>query len=195
MQPRILMIDNYDSFTWNLVALLKESGASVEVCRNDDITPEAALAFQPSGVVISPGPGRPAEAGAAPAVLRTMWGVTSILGVCLGHQMIAEAAGARVVYAPYPVHGKTTSLQHDGKEIFAGLPQGMQVMRYHSLVVSSVGLPDTLRITAKTSDGLIMALAVNHKPIWSVQFHPESIMTVRGATIIKNWLNTAKRWN
>lgn len=190
----ILLIDNYDSFTWNLYHFLSDLGAVVEVRRNDSLSVEDALALQPDAIVLSPGPCTPNEAGicldviAAAAEARL-----PVLGVCLGHQAIGQAFGARVVRAPAPVHGKVWEVTHGGTDIFAGLPSPFRATRYHSLVVED--LPEALVATARTSDGLTMGLAHRDLPIWGVQFHPESIASEHGHDLLRNFLALAGRRN
>jgi anthranilate synthase component II len=189
----ILVIDNYDSFTFNLVQYLGELGAETTVRRNDEIRVEEIGALAPSAIVISPGPCAPAQAGiSVPAVRR--WGATiPMLGVCLGHQAIGEAYGGQVVRAAKVMHGKTSWVRHDGRELFAGLPNPMQVMRYHSLVVESSSLPNDLTILARAEDDPSEIHAVRHRqhPVWGVQFHPESIMTPDGKSLLRNFLELA----
>ncbi|MGA0872379.1 MAG: anthranilate synthase component II [Phycisphaerales bacterium] len=185
----VLLLDNYDSFTFNLVQCLAELGASVEVRRNDAITVEEAIAMAPQRLVISPGPGRPAEAGISIELMRGLAGRCPILGVCLGHQAIGELFGGRVVRAPAPRHGKTSPIEHDGRGLFAGLPFSFEVGRYHSLVVEESTWPAELEIVARsTDDGLVMGLRHRSLSIHGVQFHPESILTKEGRAILRNFL-------
>jgi anthranilate synthase/aminodeoxychorismate synthase-like glutamine amidotransferase len=185
----VLLLDNYDSFTFNLVQCLAELGASVEVRRNDAITVEEAIAMGPQRLVISPGPGRPAEAGISIELLRGLAGRCPILGVCLGHQAIGELFGGRVVRAPAPRHGKTSPIEHDGRGLFAGLPSSLEVGRYHSLVVEESTWPAELEIAARSADdGLVMGLRHRRLSIHGVQFHPESILTKEGRAILRNFL-------
>ncbi|NWG12515.1 MAG: aminodeoxychorismate/anthranilate synthase component II [Acidobacteria bacterium] len=184
----ILVIDNYDSFTFNLVQYLGELGAELEVFRNDCITPGEIEALSPAQIVISPGPGRPERAGVIIDVIRRVAGKIPILGVCLGHQAIGHAFGGQVVQAPSLMHGKTSEIHHDGKTIFANLENPFQATRYHSLVVSRVGLPDCLEISAWTADQVIMGLRHRDFPVEGVQFHPESILTVAGKKLLRNFL-------
>ncbi len=185
----VLLLDNYDSFTFNLVQCLAELGASVEVRRNDAITVEEAIAMAPQRLVISPGPGRPAEAGISIELMRGLAGRCPILGVCLGHQAIGELFGGRVVRAPAPRHGKTSPIEHDGRGLFAGLPSSLEVGRYHSLVVEESTWPAELEITARSADdGLVMGLRHRSLSIHGVQFHPESILTKEGRAILRNFL-------
>jgi anthranilate synthase component II len=184
----ILLIDNYDSFTYNLYQYLAELGAEVEVRRNDEIDVAQAEALAPSHIVISPGPCTPREAGASNALIAALGPRTPLLGVCLGHQCIGEVFGGRVIRAPEPVHGKTALIQHRSVGVLCGLPQPFEAIRYHSLIVERETLPATLEITAETSDGLIMGLRHREYPIHGVQFHPESIMTRAGKDLLRNFL-------
>jgi anthranilate synthase/aminodeoxychorismate synthase-like glutamine amidotransferase len=192
----LLLIDNYDSFTYNLYQYLSELGADVLVRRNDAITPEEAEALAPSHVVISPGPCTPHEAGVSNAIVERLGPRVPLLGVCLGHQCIGEVFGGRVVRAPEPVHGKTSRIRHAGEGVFAGLPSPCEVIRYHSLVVERATLPDALEITAETVEGdrgegsLIMGLRHHAYPIVGVQFHPESILTATGKDLLRNFLDS-----
>ena len=189
----ILVIDNYDSFTFNLVQYLGELGAETTVRRNDEIRVEEIAQLAPSAIVISPGPCTPAQAGISVPTVRR-WGATiPILGVCLGHQAIGEAYGGRVIRAAKVMHGKTSQVRHDGRELFAGLPNPMQVMRYHSLVVESSSLPNELTVLARAEDDPSEIHAVRHRqhPVWGVQFHPESIMTPDGKALLRNFLDLA----
>ncbi len=185
----VLLIDNYDSFTYNLAQYLGELGAEVVVHRNDKITLEAIAALHPSHIVISPGPGRPEDAGISVDVLRRFGPEVPILGVCLGHQAIGYAFGGQVVGAPVLMHGKTSDVEHDGKGVFRDIPQGFTAARYHSLVVSPEGLPDVLEITARTvGDGIVMGLRHRTHPVHGVQFHPESVLTGPGHHLLRNFL-------
>jgi len=184
----ILVIDNYDSFTYNLVQALGDLGAEIEVRRNDAVDAPAARALRPAGIVMSPGPGRPEDAGCCREVVDVLAGEIPILGVCLGHQVIAETLGGVVTRAPEVVHGKTASIEHDGAGLFEGLPQPLEVARYHSLVVQRDSLPDGLEITATTADGLIMGVRHKEWPLYGVQFHPESIATPDGPAMLRNFL-------
>ncbi len=186
----ILLIDNYDSFTFNLYHYLGDLGAVVEVRRNDALSVDDALAMQPEAIVLSPGPCTPNEAGIcldmiAAAAARRL----PLLGVCLGHQAIGQAFGGKVVRAPTPVHGKVWEISHSGTDIFAGLPSPLRATRYHSLVVED--LPEVLIPTARTSDGLVMGMAHRDLPIWGVQFHPESIASEHGHDMLRNFLSLA----
>ena len=188
----ILVLDNYDSFTYNLVQYLGELGADPVVRRNDEVTVAEAVALAPAGIVISPGPGRPADAGISLPLIRRFAGERPVLGVCLGHQAIGEAFGGRVVAADRLMHGKTSPIAHTGVGVLAGLPNPFEAMRYHSLVVEPASLPPTLEVTAWAADrasGLeIMGLQHSEAPIFGVQFHPESIGTNVGMRILKNFL-------
>jgi anthranilate synthase component II len=184
----LLLIDNYDSFTYNLYQYLAELGADVLVRRNDAISVAEAEALDPSHVVISPGPCTPREAGVSNAIIRALGPRVPLLGVCLGHQCIGEVFGGRVARAPQPVHGKTAHIHHTGAGILRGLPDPFEAIRYHSLVVERATLPAALEITAETDDGLIMALRHLEYPITGVQFHPESILTAAGKDILRAFL-------
>ena len=186
----ILVIDNYDSFTYNLVQYLGELGAEIIVRRNDAVTVEEVGALAPSGIVLSPGPCTPAEAGVTVEVIRA-WGASiPTLGVCLGHQAIGEAYGGKVVRAARAVHGKTSRITHDGTGLFAGLPSPLEVGRYHSLVVERESLPASLKVVATATDdpGEIHALRHATHPVWGVQFHPESVLTPNGKQLLRNFL-------
>ncbi len=187
----ILMIDNYDSFTYNLVQYLGELGAELVVRRNDAVTVEEVEGLRPAGIVISPGPGTPKDAGVSVAVIRELGGAVPILGVCLGHQAIGEVFGGVVERAPEPVHGKVARICHDGRGVFAGLPPVFDATRYHSLVVRRAGLPACLEVSAETADGLVMGLRHRTLPIEGVQFHPESILTDAGHDLLRNFLAQA----
>jgi anthranilate synthase/aminodeoxychorismate synthase-like glutamine amidotransferase len=184
----ILLIDNYDSFTYNLAQYLGELGCELEVRRNDQITVEEVARLAPERIVISPGPCTPQQAGISVPLVRELAGRMPMLGVCLGHQSIAEAFGGNVVRAPYLMHGKTSRIHHDEKTIFSGLPQDFTATRYHSLVVERASLPAELEISASTSDGIIMGLRHRRHRIEGVQFHPESILTDTGKTLLGNFL-------
>ncbi|MBU3030499.1 anthranilate synthase component II [Paracoccus marinaquae] len=190
----ILLIDNYDSFTWNLVHYLGEAGAEVVVHRNDKITVEEALALSPDGIVISPGPCDPAQAGICLDLIRAAAerGIP-LLGVCLGHQAIGEAFGGRVVRANRILHGKVDAISHDGTGIFAGLPSPLKATRYHSLTVEPESLPNCLRVTATSDDGTIMGLLHEALPVEGVQFHPESIASEHGHEMIGNFLARCRK--
>jgi anthranilate synthase component II len=185
----ILVIDNYDSFTYNLVQYLGALGAEVEVQRNDVTTAARIEKLRPRGIVISPGPGGPQDAGISLEVVRRLSGQVPILGVCLGHQAIGAAYGARVVRADQVMHGKTSRIIHDGRGIFRGLDNPFVATRYHSLVVEREGLPDCLEVTCSTADAVIMGLKVKGVETWGVQFHPESILTRQGRDLLRNFLD------
>ncbi len=189
----ILVIDNYDSFTYNLVHYLNELGAETRVHRNDDLSAEAALALRPDAVLLSPGPCSPDEAGICLELLRKAPDYLPILGVCLGHQSIGQAFGGRVVRAKALMHGKTSAIRHGGKGVFADLPNPFTATRYHSLAVEQSSLPDALEATAWTDDGEIMGLQHRTRPIHGVQFHPESIATEGGHKLLGNFLELAAR--
>ncbi len=189
----LLLIDNYDSFTYNLVHYLGELGASMEVHRNDALDVVAALALRPAGILLSPGPCDPDQAGIClPLTLAAAEAGIPLLGVCLGHQTIGQAFGGQVVRCHEIVHGKMGAVHHQGKGVFAGLPSPFQATRYHSLVVDRDSLPDCLEITAELEDGTIMGLQHRELPIHGVQFHPESIASEHGHTLLKNFLNEMK---
>jgi anthranilate synthase/aminodeoxychorismate synthase-like glutamine amidotransferase len=183
-----MLIDNYDSFVYNLVQELGELGAEPVVFRNDALDMDAIRAAAPDGIVISPGPGRPESAGISMEVISTFGGQIPILGVCLGHQCIGEVYGARTVSAPTLMHGKTSEIHHDSTGLFAGLPDPFVATRYHSLVVEPASVPDVLEVTATTSDGVVMGLRHRTLAVEGVQFHPESILTPSGPTLLKNFL-------
>ena len=185
----VVVIDNYDSFTYNLVQYLGELGAEVQVMRNDTVSVEAVAAAQPDCIVISPGPGRPEQAGVTMEVIRRLGQKTPILGVCLGHQAIGAVFGGAVVRAGVPMHGKTSTIEHDGRGVFSGIQGPFVASRYHSLVVSDEGLPSELEVTARTrEDHEIMGLRHRTWPVYGVQFHPESILTGEGHRILRNFL-------
>ncbi len=191
----ILVIDNYDSFTYNLVQYLGELGETLQVVRNDAIAVEAIASLAPAAIVLSPGPGTPSEAGITIPVIKAYGVRIPILGVCLGHQAIGEAYGGRVIRAPRGVmHGKTSDILHGGTELFEGLPSPLRVMRYHSLVVEHDSLPATLEVTARAQDDPTEIHALRHRthPVWGVQFHPESILTQEGKRMLENFLRMAR---
>lgn len=188
----ILIIDNYDSFTFNLVHFLGDLGAACDVRRNDTLSVAAALALAPEAVVISPGPCTPNEAGICVALIRAAPPDLPILGVCLGHQAIGQAFGATVTRAPVPMHGKTSPITHTGQDVFAGLPNPFVATRYHSLMVAEETLPPALIATAHSEDGVLMGLRHRERPIFGVQFHPESIASVGGHEILGNFLAIAR---
>jgi anthranilate synthase/aminodeoxychorismate synthase-like glutamine amidotransferase len=187
----ILVIDNYDSFTYNLVQYLGELGAKLEVVRNDALDVDAVARLAPERIVISPGPGHPRQAGVSLDVIRRLGPSTPILGVCLGHQAIGEAFGATVARARSQMHGKTSEIRHDGRGVFAGLPDPFAATRYHSLVVLPDTIPDDLELSARADDGEIMGLRHRRYPIEGVQFHPESILTTEGKRLLANFLRAA----
>jgi anthranilate synthase/aminodeoxychorismate synthase-like glutamine amidotransferase len=183
-----LVIDNYDSFVYNLVQYLGELGATPLVHRHDAVSIEDIVALEPDAVLVSPGPGRPEDAGVSNAVIERLAGVTPILGVCLGHQCIGEVFGGRVVRAPAVMHGKTSLIHHRGDGVLAGLPDPFEATRYHSLVVDPGSVPDVLEVTATADDGTVMALRHRQLPVEGVQFHPESILTEGGHRLLRNFL-------
>ncbi len=187
----ILVVDNYDSFTFNLVQYIGEINPDLRVIRNDAFSVEEALALKPSHIVISPGPCTPVEAGISVALIQKVPASIPLLGVCLGHQAIGAAFGGQVIRAPAPMHGKTATIENDGTDLFHGLPPTFTATRYHSLIVSEIGFPDELAVTATcrdTTGPLIMALRHKHRPIFGLQFHPESILTENGKRMIQNFL-------
>jgi anthranilate synthase/aminodeoxychorismate synthase-like glutamine amidotransferase len=186
----IFVLDNYDSFTYNLVQYLGELGATLHVRRNNQVTLDEIAALTPSHIVISPGPGRPEDAGITPGVIERFGPSIPILGVCLGHQAIGLVCGGRVVRAPVPMHGKTSVIEHDGRGVFAGLASPIEASRYHSLVVEEEGLPDVLEVSARSrGDGIIMGLRHKSWPLQGVQFHPESVLTSEGRRMLRNFLD------
>jgi anthranilate synthase component II len=191
----IALIDNYDSFTFNLVHYFGELGEEVRVHRNDKIASSAVLAADPDAIVLSPGPCTPKEAGICLDLIKAAGGNVPIFGVCLGHQAIGEAFGGKVVRAPKPVHGKLSDIRHDGSGIFRGINSSFKATRYHSLVVERESLPPELAATADTDDGLIMGLAHKRFPVHGVQFHPESIASEHGHLLLRNFLDIAAQWN
>ena len=190
---RVLLIDNYDSFTWNLAQYLQELGVDLTVRLNDALSADESLALGTDAVMISPGPGRPEESGITLEVVRRCAGRTPLLGVCLGHQAIAQSFGAAIVQAPTLMHGKTSPIEHDGEGLFAGLPNPFDATRYHSLVVDPPTLPESLVVTATTAEGVIMGLRHRDWPLWGVQFHPESILTQAGKPLLANYLSLARQ--
>ena len=184
----ILVVDNYDSFVYNLVQLVEGLGAATEVVRSDAEAPDEMLARRPEAVILSPGPGRPDDAGCFVELARAVGDDVPLLGVCLGHQALGEALGGRVDPGPVPVHGKASAVYHDGAGILAGVPSPFDAGRYHSLVVAADALPDELELTAWTADGIVMAVQHRSLPRFGVQFHPESILTPEGPRIIENFL-------
>lgn len=182
------MLDNYDSFTYNLVQYLSELGAELEVYRNDELTVDELLSLKPQGIVLSPGPGRPENAGIMNELIKRVDGTIPILGVCLGYQAIAQVYGGNITYAPTLMHGKTSQIIHKKSNLFKNLPNPFVATRYHSLIVEKESLPKEFTITAYTEDDIIMAIEHKNLPIFGVQFHPESIMTPEGKDILKNFL-------
>jgi anthranilate synthase component II len=191
---RVALIDNYDSFTFNLVHYLGELGADVKVWRNDEVSVDEALASEPDAIVLSPGPCTPNEAGICLDLVRAASDTTPILGVCLGHQAIGQAFGGEVVRAPQPVHGKTSRITHNARGLFRGFNGSFEATRYHSLVVDRASAPPELEVSAESDDGLIMALAHKEKPVYGVQFHPESIASEHGRDILRNFLELAAQF-
>ena len=188
-----VLIDNYDSFTYNLVHFLGELGAEMAVHRNDAITPEQVLALAPDGIVLSPGPCDPDRAGICLDLVKLAAGKLPVLGVCLGHQAIGQAFGGRVVRAPKMMHGKLSAIHHDGTGLFAGLSSPFTATRYHSLMLDPATLPDCLEVTARTEDGVIMGVAHRELPLFGVQFHPESIASEHGHDVLANFLRLTGR--
>ena len=191
----IVLIDNYDSFAFNLVHYLGELGAEVEVHRNDKVTTDAVLAAEPDAIVLSPGPCTPNEAGICLDLIAAAAPRIPILGVCLGHQAIGQAFGGKVVRAPLPVHGKLSEIKHRGGSVFRGINAPFKATRYHSLVVERASMPDELEVTAETGEGLVMGLAHSRLPVHGMQFHPESIASEHGHLLLKNFLEIAQAWN
>ncbi len=185
----LLVIDNYDSFTFNLVQYFGELGVAQRVFRNDEITPAEAAALNPDRVLISPGPCSPSEAGVSLDMIATFAGKVPLFGVCLGHQSIGQHFGGRIVRAERLMHGKTSPIAHRDTDVFAGLPQGFPATRYHSLIIERESCPDCLEITAETAEGEIMGVRHKTMPVWGVQFHPESIATQGGMKILENFLH------
>jgi anthranilate synthase component 2 len=191
----IVLIDNYDSFAFNLVHYLGELGAAVEVHRNDKVTARAVIGAEPDAIVLSPGPCTPNEAGICLDLIAAAAPRIPILGVCLGHQAIGQAFGGTIVRAPVPVHGKLSEIKHRGGSVFRGINAPFKATRYHSLIVERERLPSELEVTAETEDGLAMGLAHNRLPVHGVQFHPESIASEHGHLLLKNFLEIADAWN
>ncbi len=185
----IFVLDNYDSFTYNLVQYMGELGAEMVIRRNDELTPEEIEALRPERIVLSPGPCTPQEAGISIPLIRHFAGKVPILGVCLGHQAIGAAFGGKVIRAPQLMHGKTSEVEHDGNSIFAGIGTPMRCTRYHSLIVEEKSLPPELEVSARTADGIIMGLRHREYQIEGVQFHPESVLTQDGKQLIQNFLD------
>jgi anthranilate synthase/aminodeoxychorismate synthase-like glutamine amidotransferase len=190
--PRVLVVDNYDSFVYNLVQYLGELGADPVVERSDRFTLDDVETMAPAAILISPGPGRPEDAGLSNELIRTYAGRVPIFGVCLGHQCIGQVFGGDVVRAPEIMHGKTSLIRHHGAGVFAGLPEPLEATRYHSLVVDRASVPDVLEITAETDDGIVMGLRHRTLDVEGVQFHPESILTVAGHEMLRNFLDRAR---
>jgi len=184
----ILLIDNYDSFVYNLARYLTELGCETRVCRHDAISVSEIRELRPRAIVLSPGPGAPAQAGICLELVRQLAGEIPLLGVCLGHQVIAEALGGEVTRASEPVHGRTSLVRHEGTPLFSDLANPFRATRYHSLVVSESTLPNELRVTARTEEGIVMAIEHTRYPLYGVQFHPESILTESGHTLMRNFL-------
>ena len=191
MAPRVLVIDNYDSFVYNLVQYLGELGADPIVHRHDARSLDEIVAIDPDAILISPGPGTPDDAGLSNDVIRTFAGRRPVLGVCLGHQCLGQVFGGRVVRAPEVMHGKTSVIRHDGRGVFAGLPNPFEATRYHSLIVDRASVPPELEITAETDDGIVMGLRHREYAVEGVQFHPESILTASGHDLLRNFLSMA----
>ena len=189
----LLLIDNYDSYTYNLYQYLAELGAEVQVYRNDAVTIDEIEALQPAQIVISPGPCTPSEAGLSCQIIETFGSRIPTLGICLGHQAIGQVYGGRVIRAPEPMHGKTSAIFHNGGGLFRSLPQPFEAIRYHSLIGERATLPDALEITAEAADGLIMGLRHRTYPVEGVQFHPESILTPAGKDILRTFLQDSSR--
>ncbi|HYO97996.1 MAG TPA: aminodeoxychorismate/anthranilate synthase component II [Polyangiaceae bacterium] len=189
MHPTVVVVDNYDSFTYNLVQYLSTLGANCDVRLNDRVSTEELAALAPDGILLSPGPGTPDDAGVTLSVLQELASIP-ILGVCLGHQSIAQAFGGKVIRAPRLMHGKTSPIEHDGRGVFADVPSPFNATRYHSLIVEPENLPESLEVTARTAEGEIMGLRHRAFPIEGVQFHPESILTEHGMLMLQNWLKS-----
>lgn len=190
----ILVLDNYDSFTYNLVHLVGRYHSEVTVYRSDALSWPDVKAMRPDGILISPGPGRPADAGICKDVIKHLAPEVPMLGICLGHQAIAEACGATITYASSLMHGKTSTIRHDGITIFAGVDREFTATRYHSLVVERASLPAVLQVSAESPDGTVMGLRHRKWPLEGVQFHPESVMTVAGPRIVANWVALVGKW-
>jgi anthranilate synthase component II len=193
--PKVTLVDNYDSFTWNLVHALGALGAEVDVYRNDAITVDEIAAKKPDAIVISPGPGTPDQSGISLEIVERLGATTPIFGVCLGNQTIGQVYGGKVVRGPEPVHGKLSTISHKGQGVMRGINGPFEATRYHSLVVDKKSVPGELAIVAETDDGLVMGLAHKTHPVHGVQFHPESIASEHGQTILKNFLDLAAAWN
>ncbi len=187
---KILVIDNYDSFTYNLVQLIGRFTGDIVVKRNDEITLEETVKMDPDRIVISPGPGNPSSSGVSLDILAKSGGKCPVLGVCLGHQAIGMTFGAKIVHAPVLMHGKTSTITHDGEGLFSGVEQNFRATRYHSLVIDEATLPRDLKVTARSEDGIIMGVRHRGLPVEGIQFHPESILTDAGYKLIENWMET-----
>jgi anthranilate synthase/aminodeoxychorismate synthase-like glutamine amidotransferase len=188
VKPRVVVVDNYDSFTFNLVQQLETLGAECEVWLNDRTDPRAIADRRPHGILLSPGPGTPDDAGVTLAVIAALGAEIPILGVCLGHQSIAQAYGGRVIRAARLMHGKTSPILHDGSGLFAGIPSPFEATRYHSLLVDPSSLPPCFRVVARTAEGEIMGIVHQSHPVQGLQFHPESVLTEHGIDLVRNWL-------
>jgi para-aminobenzoate synthetase component 2 len=188
VRKRVVVVDNYDSFTYNLVQYIETLGGECDVRLNDRVSVAEIRECKPHGVLLSPGPGNPDDAGVTLAVIEQLSAELPILGVCLGHQAIGQAFGGKVVRAPELMHGKTSGIEHDGRSIFRGLPSPFEATRYHSLIVEEAGFPEVLQVSARTAKGEIMALRHRSLPVEGVQFHPESILTDQGLRLMENWL-------
>ncbi|GAA5520897.1 aminodeoxychorismate/anthranilate synthase component II [Aliifodinibius salicampi] len=191
----ILVIDNYDSFTYNLVDIVAQETDNYKVVRNDALSVDEVWALNPSGILISPGPGRPADAGITEPIIEQLGHKVPILGVCLGLQAIGEVFGGRVIHAPKLMHGKTSPITHDGKSIFRDIPDNFIATRYHSLILDPDQIPDILEITARSDEGVLMGIRHKEFPIEGIQFHPESVLTVEGPAIVKNWYRQTIKHN
>ena len=191
----ILLIDNYDSFTYNLFHYLGELGAQVTVKRNDEMTVDAVLALKPEAIVLSPGPCTPNEAGICLDLIKTADGKVPILGVCLGHQAIGQVYGGKIVHAPEPMHGKVSRIHHTGKSVFRGLNNDFEATRYHSLTIAPESMPAALEVTANSSDGVIQGVMHKTHPVHGVQFHPESIASENGHALLRNFLTIAQEFS
>ena len=190
VKTRVVVVDNYDSFTYNLVQYIESLGGECDVRLNDRVTVEQIREAKPDGVLLSPGPGNPDEAGVTLSVIEQLSGAVPIFGVCLGHQAIGQAFGGKVIRAPELMHGKTSGIEHDGRTIYQGLPSPFEATRYHSLIVEEASFPDALEVTARTKKGEIMGLRHRKFAVEGVQFHPESILTDHGLRLIENWLGS-----
>jgi anthranilate synthase/aminodeoxychorismate synthase-like glutamine amidotransferase len=190
VKTRVVVVDNYDSFTYNLVQYIESLGGECDVRLNDRVTVDQIREARPAGVLLSPGPGNPDEAGVTLSVIEQLSGSLPIFGVCLGHQAIGQAFGGKVIRAPELMHGKTSGIEHDGRTIYRGLPSPFEATRYHSLIVEEASFPDALEVSARTQKGEIMGLRHRKFPVEGVQFHPESILTDHGLRLIENWLGS-----